>query len=89
MEDYAELMGEWLNEKVVKTPYYNWIYQIVCFLMFRWKRKLTYKDLFLLLYGVNRNKVGDRQAKEISLYNIITNKYSHLFILTLSFLHNN
>ena len=70
MEDYAELMGEWLNEKVVKTPYYNWIYQIVCFLMFRWKRKLTYKDLFLLLYGVNRNKVGDRQAKEISLYKV-------------------
>ena len=71
MENYAELMGEWLNEKVVKTPYHNWIYQIVCFLMFRWRRKLTYKDLFLLLYGVNRNKVGDRQAKEISLYKVI------------------
>ena len=71
MGDYVELMGEWLNEKVVKTPYYNWIYQIVCLLMFRWRRKLTYKDLFLLLYGVNRNKLGDKQAKEISLYKII------------------
>mgnify|MGYP003468652169 FL=1 len=39
--------------------------------MFRWRRKLTYKDLFLLLYGVNRNKVGDKQAKEISLYKVV------------------
>ena len=71
MKNYEELMGEWLNEKVVKTPYYNWIYQTVCFLMLRWKRKLTYKDLFLLLYGVNRNKMGDKEAKEFALYKIV------------------
>ena len=39
--------------------------------MFRWKRKLTYKDLFLLLYGVNRNKMGDKEAKEFALYKIV------------------
>lgn len=69
--EYHEIMGEWLNEKVVRTPYYNWLYQFACFFMFRARRKLSYKDLFLLLYGINRNKIGDKEAKEVSLYKII------------------
>ena len=47
---------EWFNEKIERMPYNNWIYKIICFLMGKRKTKLTYKDLFLLLYGLNRKK---------------------------------
>ena len=68
MKSYEELMGGWLNEKILKIPHHNWLYQIICFLMFRGRRKLSYKDLFLLIYGTNRNKMGD---KEFALYKIV------------------
>lgn len=71
MKEYADLMGEWLNEKIEKMPYYNKLYQIMCFLMFRIKRKFTYKDMFLIFYGSNRNRVDDKKAKEFALYKII------------------
>lgn len=71
MGDYVELMGEWLNEKIIKIPHYNWLYQIICFLMFRGRRKLSYKDLFLLIYGTNRTKMMDKEAKEYALYKIV------------------
>ena len=71
MENYAELMGDWLNEKIDRIPYCNWLYQLCCFLMFRWRRKLNYKEMFLLLYGLNRDKVGNQEAKKISLYKTI------------------
>lgn len=62
---------EWLNEKIERMPYNNWLYKIICFLMGKRKTKLTYKDLFLLLYGLNRKKYGDKEAKELSLYKIV------------------
>lgn len=71
MKNYEELMGEWLNEKILKIPHHNWLYQIICFLMLRGRRKLSYKDLFLLIYGTNRNKMGDKEAKEFALYKIV------------------
>lgn len=71
MEEYSEKMGEWLNETVVSVPYYNWLYKIVCFLFGKRKKKMTYQELFLLLYGLNRNKVGDKKAKEMALYKIV------------------
>ena len=39
--------------------------------MLRGRRKLSYKDLFLLIYGTNRNKMGDKEAKEFALYKIV------------------
>lgn len=61
----------WLNEKLEKMPYNNWLYKVICFLMGKRKKKLTYKDMFLLLYGLNRKKYGDLEAKKISLYKIV------------------
>lgn len=63
--------NEWLNEKVIKMPYNNWIYKIICFLMGKRKKKMSYKEIFLILYGLNRKKYGEKESKEMSLYKTV------------------
>ena len=61
----------WIDEDVAEIPYPGWVYRIMCFL-FR-KKKMTYKDLFLLIYGLNKKR-GEKQAKEHAT-NVIINIY--------------
>ena len=58
---------EWINEKVEKIPHYNWFYKLICFLMGKKKKKFSYLDLFLVIYGIHRDKIGEKEAKEVSL----------------------
>jgi hypothetical protein len=62
---------QWLKEPVFRLNKLNWLYQIVCFLLGKYKKKLTYEELFLLLYGLNRGCLGDEEAKKRSMLKVI------------------
>lgn len=62
---------KWMDEKVTKIDGHNFLYHFICFFMFRLRRKITYKDLFLLFYGLHRNKIGEDNAKKKSLQTVL------------------
>ena len=62
---------EWLEETIEKVNNINWLYKLICFLLFKRKKKLTYKEMYLLLYGLNRRNIGDKEAKQLSMERII------------------
>lgn len=65
-------MTEWLQERIPKLDKMNWLYQFVCFFMGKRKNKLTYKDMYLLLYGLNRNKIkNEKEVKELSMLKVL------------------
>lgn len=66
-----QLNLQWLNEKVTKIDRHNFFYNFVCFFLFRFRRKLTYKELYLIYYGIHRNKIGEKNAKKKSLQTIL------------------
>lgn len=62
---------EWMLEKVPEIKGHSFFYKLVCFCTFRSKRKMNYKDLFVLFYGLHRRKLGERKAKEKALNTIL------------------
>lgn len=70
MENYEKNI-EWMNEKVTKIDGHRFFYNFVCFLLFRLRRKITYKDLFLLYYGVNRKTMGENNSKKKALQSVL------------------
>lgn len=61
----------WMNEKVEKINGHNFFYKFVCFCLFRMRRKITYKDLFLVYYGIHRHKMGEANSKKKALQTIL------------------
>lgn len=60
---------DWLNEKVNCLPDNNGLYKFMC--LFLGKKKMTYKEMYLLIFNLNKNKLGEKKAKENALYSII------------------
>lgn len=74
-------MTEWLEERIPKLDKMNWLYQIICFLMGKRKNKLTYKDMYILLYGLNRNNFKEeKDSKNLAMARVLD---------IYKFLHNN
>lgn len=59
----------WLKEEIPYIKNSNWLYKIVCF--FKGKRKLTYEEMFLILYGINKGHLGEKEAKRKALERIL------------------
>ncbi len=62
---------KWMEEKVTKINGHKFFYHFVCFCLFRLRRKITYKDLFILYYGIHRSKMGEDNAKKKALQTIL------------------
>lgn len=60
---------KWLDEYVDKIKGHKFFYFFIRLFMF--KRKLKYKELFLVYYGVNRNIMGERNAKIKALRTVL------------------
>ena len=58
---------DWMDEKIPRIPWENWLYNIVCFLLFKRKTKLSYKEYMMLLYGLNKRKLGEDEARQFSI----------------------
>jgi hypothetical protein len=62
---------DWMNERVERTIEGNWLYRLLCFVTFRRKQKMTYKELYLTLRTINEKKLGQEQADRLSLKKVI------------------
>jgi hypothetical protein len=58
----------WTKEEVEFLPVPNWIYRVACFMLR--KKKLTYQEVFMLVYGMNKH-LGEKKAKEYAMQKII------------------
>lgn len=70
MENY-ERDTKWMNEKVTKIDGHRFFYWFVCFFMLRWRKKMTYKELFLLYYGLHRQTLGEANSKKKALQTVL------------------
>ncbi len=59
----------WTKEIVETVPTKRWLYRIACFL--QGKKKMTYQEMFMLLYGINKKSLGEKAAKEFAAQKII------------------
>ena len=59
----------WFSEKIERLKRTNWLYRAICF--FLMKRRLTYRDMFLLLYGINKRHLGEKRAKTKALERVL------------------
>lgn len=69
--EYNEKDVEWMNEKVDKIDSHKFFYWFVRFFMLKLRRKMTYKELFLLYYGIHRKSLGDGDAKRKALQSVL------------------
>lgn len=69
---------EWMDETIDRLENGNWIYKMVCFFLGRRKKKMTYKEMYLLLFGLNKKDLGEEEAKKAALERILKiYKHSH------------
>ena len=57
----------WMDETIERVPKLNWLYKFCCFMLLKSKKKMTYNEMFMLLYGLNRRKLGESKAKQYAL----------------------
>lgn len=62
---------EWMDEKVQNIKGHNFLYNFMCFITFRLMRKMKYKELFLVYYGIHRKSLGEKKAKQKALDTIL------------------
>lgn len=67
---------KWIDEQLPSLTRGNWLYNVVCFLMGRRKKKLTYKEYMMLLYGLNRDALGEKKSKDRAI-NKVLELYKH------------
>lgn len=62
---------DWMNERVEKTIDANWLYNTICLFLGRRTKKLTYKELYLILRSINEKKLGEEESDKASLSKVI------------------
>lgn len=62
---------DWFDEKIEYIKDDRFLYRIICFFMGGPKYKMSYKNLYLLLYGLNKNTLGEVQAKKKAMNRIL------------------
>lgn len=67
---------EWFDEKIEYIDGDRFLYKIVCFFLGGFKKRLTYKELYILLYHLNKHKLGEEKSKKKSMQRILK-IYSH------------
>lgn len=71
MIDFSNI--KWMEEKINSMPKNNGIYKFVCTLLC--KSKLSYKEMYLLLFSLNKKNLSENNLKRdimkelINIYN--------------------
>ncbi len=68
---------EWFDEKIEYIEGDKFLYKLVCFCLKGPKKRLSYKELYLLLYGINKRKLGEENAKKKAMERILEIYKSH------------
>jgi hypothetical protein len=66
-----EPMFAWTNEPLKKLPRNNFFYFLFCLLTFRPRKKMTYKEMYLIISEINRKTLGKREAEKLAFQRII------------------
>lgn len=67
---------KWMDEKIDSIPKNNGIYKFVCTLLC--KKKLSYKEMYLLLFNINRKNSSEENIKKLVMEELINiYKYNH------------
>ena len=68
---------EWFDEKIEYIKGDKFFYKVICFLLGGHKKRLTYKQVYLLLYGLNKSRFGEDKAKKLAASRILDIYASH------------
>ena len=60
----------WADEPLKKLPRNNFMYFLFCLFTFRPRKKMTYKEMYLVMVEVNRKSLGEEQAKKLAFKRI-------------------
>lgn len=62
---------EWFDEKIERIKDDKFLYKFICFFLGGPKKRLSYKELFVLIYGLNRRKLGEEKSKKLAMNRIL------------------
>lgn len=61
----------WMDERIERVEHSNWLYKFCCFFLFRARKKLSYNEMFVLLYGLNRKLLGHDDARKYAMAQVV------------------
>lgn len=61
----------WADERLKKLPKNNFMYFLFCLFTFRPFKKMTYKEMYLIMTEVNRKVLGEEKSKRLAFRKII------------------
>lgn len=70
----------WMEETVTDVPYNKRLYRFMCFFLGKRKKKLKYREVYMILWALNRKDKDDIECKKkalekvIELYQYLNNK---------------
>lgn len=67
----------WMDEPAIGIGAPGWLKFMVRLFVARRRKDITYKEYFLILYGLNRGKLGDRPAKERAMRKVMEIYYKN------------
>lgn len=70
-EKKAKPAFEWADEQLKRLPRNNFIYFLFCLLTFRLRRKMTYKEMYLIISEINRKTLGQEKANKLAFQRIM------------------
>lgn len=62
---------EWFDEKIEYIEGDRFLYKLICFFLGGPKKRLSYKELYIILYNINKGKLGIETAKKKSMNKIL------------------
>jgi len=69
---------EWTNERLKKLPKNNFMYFLFCLITLRPIKKMTYKEMYLIISEVNRKTLGQERANKLAFQRIMDfYEYNH------------
>jgi hypothetical protein len=62
---------EWTNERLKRLPKNNFMYFLFCLFTFRLRKRMTYKEMYLIISEVNRKILGQEKANKLAFQRIM------------------
>lgn len=61
----------WADEPLKKLPKNNFMYFLFCLFTFRLRKKMTYKEMYLIMSEINRKTLGKKKSDELAFRRIM------------------
>lgn len=61
----------WMDDKVTRVVRNNWLYNLCCWFLGKRETKMSYKEIYVLIYGLNRKRLGEELSKTYALSKIL------------------